>query len=73
MAADLVTLFLAVYRSKAIKNNVDEGLVPRLVWHEGVSRIILQHLAEVRAGAKSSTLFSQSSKLSYVLLRPIVG
>jgi len=27
MAADLVTLFLAVYRSKAIKNNVDEGLV----------------------------------------------
>lgn len=27
MAADLVTLFLAIYRSKAIKNNVDEGLV----------------------------------------------
>lgn len=27
MAADLVTLFLMLYRSKAIKNNVDEGLV----------------------------------------------
>jgi len=27
MAADLVTLFLCMYRSKAIKNNVDEGLV----------------------------------------------
>lgn len=27
MAADLVTLFLMLYRSKVIKNNVDEGLV----------------------------------------------
>lgn len=27
MAADLVTLFLCIYRSKALKNNVDEGLV----------------------------------------------